>query len=103
MSAKNGIVILKNKNHNGDYEYRLNHCGNIEELYSNNFEYVRDYIRNNFTQVPVNYSFERAIENAINLARKIVRNYTDSENIGYMEYGIIKYNNLEDKYFNECI
>jgi hypothetical protein len=105
MSAKNAIVILKTKSKQYPkfFEYRINHCGNINELYSNNFEHVKDYVKNNFTNVPVNYNKFIAIENSVKLAKSVIKRINKEQEIGYLEYGIIQYDNLERYYFDECV
>ena len=104
MAAKNAIVLIRNKGYDSKCEYRINHCGNIEELYNNDIQVIKDYIRDNFIGVPINKSRKTAIKNAIKLAHKELDFQEDlAMGASYLEYGIIEFDRFQNKYFEDCI
>lgn len=104
MSAKNAIVILKTKSNKRDieYEYRIAHCGNINELYDDDFEIIKNFIRTNFITAPINTNEERTEKNAQILAKKTIKEMNQEGGVGYLELGIIKYD-LSNRFFHEFI
>lgn len=84
MSADNGIYILRTKDENNVYEYRVAHLGAIENLYYSDQTGDEVYMWLFFRKSPLFYDRDQAIDYARKLEKEIL-----DDDFGVIEYGIV--------------